>query len=1439
MTSCTSPKFLLAQVEEQISMHEVLAADDTLQDVDSTPPSETLDELYLMRKALQKAEHDLVQSHGKYKLSLKEKSAAATTAFKKTFGAAFSFTQGTGNKAREGLFNKAEVVDGGVRITFTHAKKVKSYTFSLTSGSRSTSKGNTFINVAGFREFLDNYFLEQDAMKALPDIFGSEPGVALNTEDKNLESDYVHGDVKSMRAMLKKLHVMGGEKASEAELDEHLALVDKMDPTFFESLKLYVEAEADRSNGVVSAKAMNIKIKGGPASIGNQQSEASIYLEEVVHSMTTAAIASKTKKSIALKRQLDHLIELGRAQLTWEDFLPPSSESIDPVVEEAYAKKLYSYIFNAENADYEFLAKGVAQPLVAKALSTVQVRDRGEVKSILEKLQMFFSTVIDILLGNISAKSKDSNVKDALISLAYELGAINTKKSQKLLEAPGFLGRVYDIVFNDTDRVVADAIHKVTKKTFGKAATKAYQPMPEDLYGRVKWMSNNIRLSLVNPTYTKVMGALASSYGLRPDGTVREIVSGLFETAPVQKIAEFLVLQAGYVDKQRNNQVGITRDSVLSMFTEAPTREEEEALTEILADTDLGSLFGMVSSASDNNLVGKRVFDNATVRKILTDEDTLDKFIAEAKRALRDLDPTHYNWHSNQAAGLGIYMAKHQGTPAQNFNAENIVKGIHSAHSKQANKNTVKAVDELATLVAIKYSDVGARNTTAALMKKDWTGVQHVADVVKGFSANSNETVFKGKKTNKIKGYSREIYDDSIIVETALLEEREAMEAQGFTFRGKLSARIGDGSRKPMALYVTDSISRPERLRGGIRLNQLRSKGTTVSSAAYKQGEGFSNSVIRERSKRDINELQRIATVDAKKMESGEFTFKDSMFGVSPIINEDGKVVDYRYMMDKETKTNILKPDRRISEVMGRSFGSLLDKEMSAAHNAIVLETMKKDMARSWESGSKGKDGLTDFTLVGPNVADPEMRKMYYMLPREFHEFINSREDKTLAVRTSLKNAYFGYTQLSITDFPGLKHITPKWVRKILRIAEVIWMELVQIAKTNILMKMPTVTVSNFISNTVYLLSKGYNPIEVITMQLESFKEIKSYNKHTKRLQSLQNREGEIVAALTRDMLSKAKRKELLAEKRKIAMQLGRKDLKPARREELLRQEGVVKKAIVADSTMDKRKKALRVELSRVKGEAAKLRVSIKDSRINELVELGLDQSVEDITSNVVRDTNRVSEFFDSKLEKVHTVIRTGVDYLFLTKRTVPYKVVNEFLEITDLMSRDIQNTFEQRTEEKQVRGKEKLPRWWLDKQKEGYLATQTLTGAERTAFLKEAKKVRHYDLVEDYINYALPSSSFEEYLNKVGILMFTKYVKRIQRIIVKSSNKGPIKAVLSLLIVSIAAGLPTIHEQSFLAKEWYTSSIGFGNVFPVYAPTDILLNVLTPSLLKESTYQF
>ena len=84
---------------------------------------------------------------------------------------------------------------------------------------------------------------------------------------------------------------------------------------------------------------------------------------------------------------------------------------------------------------------------------------------------------------------------------------------------------------------------------------------------------------------------------------------------------------------------------------------------------------------------------------------------------------------------------------------------------------------------------------------------------------------------------------------------------------------------------------------------------------------------------------------------------------------------------------------------------------------------------------------------------------------------------------------------------------------------------------------------------------------------------------------------------------------------------------------------------------------------------------------------------------------------------------------------------------------------------------------------------------------------------------------------------MFTKYVKRIQKVIAKSAREGPLKLLIILVLTATVLPFPTIHDQSFLEKEWYGDSLGAGNVFPVYAPMDTIMNVLTPSLLKDSTF--
>ena len=353
------------------------------------------------------------------------------------------------------------------------------------------------------------------------------------------------------------------------------------------------------------------------------------------------------------------------------------------------------------------------------------------------------------------------------------------------------------------------------------------------------------------------------------------------------------------------------------------------------------------------------------------------------------------------------------------------------------------------------------------------------------------------------------------------------------------------------------------------------------------------------------------------------------------------------------------------------------------------------------------------------------------------------------------------------------------------------WIEIVKVVKTNILMKMPTILLSNIFSNFVYGVMRGYDPLTLSKLYVESYRDITTYNKNAKREQELENLRRELGISLEKDTLSTQRRQVI-----------GR-DIKKATQ-----------------------------ELNAIKRR-------MKESPIHELVQLGLDQNIEDVTNDTDRDANRITGYLDDQLQKAPELVRNGLDILFITKRTKFYKIANEFLETSDLMSRDIQNRLEKKIEMNQANGQKTLPAWWLDKQPEGYATRQRLVGAERKVFLEEAKKQREYDLVEDFINYAKPSSRMEEYLNKVGILMFTKYVKRIQRIILKTGSNAPLKASVGALAFSYIGGLPSIHEQSFLVKDWYGDSLGPGNVFPVYSPIENFMNFITPSLLKESTYDF
>ena len=1395
MAYCTPLDVFKEEVGELTSTYETLIDNDSLDKNEAVEASEVLKELTSYSAAAKKSDKAYIEGQSVFEEANNDRQAILEQTIKDSLGDSFWMSFNSSDEEFKASLVSAKPTQSGILLTVDTGPSHSTFVFAPDSDTSNPTKGGTSATIPGLEAVFDAYSRNLDLVDELDRVLGSSDDKYKKLSNKYKQEGYVHGDLDHMRNMVKYLHILGGEKASDEELDHLLGLTDKMSPEFFRKLDLFIKEDASvKSKGFSLARRIDITVNKAPKDFTNQLSEASIYMEEVLHSMTAAALSStknptgsKGEKARRLKRELNTVIESARKQVKWEDFLPnggKDSEGSYSDEDKKHARWLYDYIFEGDNADYEFLAKGLATPEVAKVFKNVKVRDKEKGTTLLSKLYDFFEAVMDMLKGDLSLQLRDSNVHDALMNLAFNLGEINAETTKKLGDEYPLVSMVMDFV-NRIDDATAHKLNTIKDSMTEKWQGKDIGDMPDSYYARVKWVIQLIGASIVNPVYTKTMGAIASSWGLKPGGVVREVIGNLFASDEVQKAAEFLVLQSGKIDKARNTEIDAVRNLIFEGFSDRKkvTTALEEAMTDVLADTDVASLFGKDSITKDRNLRDTS-YSNKTLRTLMTDDEALENHITQVKRALKELDRDNYTFHRDQSVGLGYFMATHKGTPEQLSNAENIARGLRGGTRKRAYPKVVKAIDELASLVALQNTDKASREAVADLMKEEWRGVQQVADIINGFKINSANTVFKNNRTNQIKGYSKEIFDDSIVMQVALAEDESKMKAQGFTKKSNLPPRAGDIRKKPMALYVSGSAFRTDRLRAAARLNPLKAKGESIAKLGYIDDPEASPSLLRERGKRDVSNLELQAKKRIEQMEKGTYSFKDATYGVMATLNDSGKVVDFRYMMDKETKKSLLKMDRRISEVMAKSFGSLVDKEASREHNKRILSFLATDMRENYGMLGKGKDGLTEYTLIGPEVENEEMRKLYYMLPKEFQSYIKGREDKVLAVRSDLRDMIFGYSHLSIMDFPMLSKVTPAILEKLIRMAEDMWVEMIKVVKTNILIKTPTVLVNNILSNFLYgVVVKGYNPVTLLKAQVQSYKNIRAYNNNRKEIHSLKVQRRQAEAGSRKDGISTKRQAELRREVNTLGQKI----------------------------------------------DALVRRNSEEYGHIEELVNLGLDQNLEDVTNDLGRDSNKISNFFEKRLENAPELVKTGADILFITKRTALYKLANEFLETSDLISRDVQNTMDKIDAEKQANGQKILPDWWLEGQEEGYESKQRLKGVERKLFLEQAKKQREYGLVEDYINYAMPSSKLEEYLNRIGILMFTKYVKRIQRIIMKGTKNSPLKTAVGITGLGFILGLPSIHESSALAKDWYEDSTGPGNIFPIYSPVENLMNFLTP----------
>lgn len=1168
----------------------------------------------------------------------------------------------------------------------------------------------------------------------------------VNWKELDKLEENPHGNPELMVGLLDKLHIMDGNKESAEHMEHLRGLLGGLNPEFFNKMTTYIKDKATETHGMVQGNNLGIYVSGLEKVAGNEMGAAETYAHEIVHAFTVFAMEqakNESREARKLIRELDHIMAEVQKQNNWTMFMP--KESVDKEAEKKIAKERYEYVFASENAKAEFLAHALTNPEMMEALKGMTVDTEVKHETMMEKIIGFFHTVWDIVLGNYEFGDKNKLAYEHVFNLSMRLGEINNKN---LYNAKGQMTVMEDIaeLMDTGNMAIHDALQGVIKK-YGQDDTALRDIDPDaSKLEKVKWHADHLLKVMRNETYRNYFGLVLSQWGVNPEGLLRDWGRAFMESSDMQKKAEWLGLQSDTIDRVRNTMIGAAKQELVARFKQAPTAAQERAMTKALLNTDAQTLL--------------KKYKVSEIRELLTDDTKLDKRINKVKELIKDLDEKRYNWLTNQAHGLGYFMVTGESHIAQMMNAYSITTGILSTEIVKmgGKEKLIGLVDELATLTAIKYTDKTERSTAAELAKVEWRGVEGVLKTHRGFIEDSHTHLFKKDPHRMIKGYTKEQFDDKYSTEIAPVAKREEMEDRMFRMVGELPKAKEDGS-EPMALYVSDAFIVNEWHRSNTRLTGFNRKGTSLKEVRYKEDSEFD----KERWEIDKIKMDKARWELVKKLEEGEYDPQNEYTGMAPVLDSKGNVVDYRYMMKRSTKEDLLEQDLTATTVLAKSMGNVIDKMGSEAHNKKVIELIKEDMKENYEGGVVGKNGL-EYVEIGPFATVTDAKEIYAVLPQVFKDAINDMPGHKMAVPRELMHLLFGYRHLSITDIPGLDKITTPMMRSMIKMVETMWIEAMKILKGNILLKMPIVLITNMVSNIMYALATGnINPVELFNDYKESFRDIRQYIKADREL-----------AKLT------------------VRMKNGT--------------------ATQADKTR-----------------AKVLEGVMKDSPIKELMDIGLYQAViEDVETMKVEGTNRWKKAIDEKLEGAPAMIKTGLQWAYLSEETSWYKVNQEVLQMTDLIARDVENRRMKKLEQQQARGGRKLPQWWTEAN-----GDEKVKGAKIKEFLAQAEKVRHQGLLENYINYNIPSSRIEEYLNRMGAIMFTKFTKRIQKVIAKSSYTHPINMLMILLGQEYLLDVESIHDQSVFTRSWYNVGMGAGDSVPFFNPLDHIARLATPQIVN------
>ena len=783
--------------------------------------------------------------------------------------------------------------------------------------------------------------------------------------------------------------------------------------------------------------------------------------------------------------------------------------------------ELYKFVFMPQRgmgntSDYmsRFVALGLGNETFNKALgfTTEKVNLDYKGKPFVERLELTWRALLDWFGAHTTNTRMGQAGNDKLAALATKLVQIELNNRSKVkgnrltdMLEPGheFLSRTLE---GARDKVMELASSQAVRES-GVAAVRATGAVVRAVGGdKVGKMIDGLN-EIINST----------SKGL--PGTVRETIN---YTKGLGKWINEVVQVAKVAEKQRMETIADTAKGVMDSFKDAGkhiTPETEVSISKVLLRT------GAFTLLDDYGIAG--------IKDMIEDTAQLNKAIESEFAKLSGFKEQHY-YHTQAKALANLRTSGWASVDNLNTNAYGISRLYGTGKVPPAYATEAKPVIErLVSLYGLKYSEKSDALMevlrTEANREDGGNGIEQTLRMHRKIYEDSKKDLFDGNESLMFHGYLAEVHNlktDFVVVRDA--DDGAKYEEQGYVLSHQIPLDKHDTDQRPALLYVLRGGGLLRRQTGGISLTGMNAKGKTKHGNYYDptNAKGYSNmqsmsSIYQAKQAEMHKQFMPVAGFDPRKVTENKMV---------PLFNEDGKIVDYRYMMKEDMRDSLLDRDNRFAHLLGVSKASVADKVNTRKNNRKVIEELKriyrKDYARNPQN----------FVRIHHGVPDEELREIWDLLPngtiQDIHKiwgvggiyvpktmvrplFGQRRASMSYVVDKEKLNVpeqiYLGLAKGILRQYGSMKlklrgDDLDKYTNRVgvgIRRFEDVWQEIVAEIKDTVVVKTVTVLAENILSNTSILKMYGMSNKDIVKYQVDAFKAVMDYERDRSALAQL------------------------------------------------------------------------------------------------------------------------------------------------------------------------------------------------------------------------------------------------------------------------------------------------------------------------------------------------